>query len=271
MSRPKDLPEFDSPPVVETVLSVQFENLTKMHAAHFGLFWNEIRGRFPNTEERATLEPVVEVFPSTPDRRFGIKLESSDRPPMPRVWFSSEDGNSLIQVQSDRLIRNWRKVGDGDAYPRYESVRKSFEDDLAHFAKFTASNDLGEITVNQCEVTYVNHIIAGPGWSQLSEIEKVFNFAGFPTLEFLGRPEDVALRARFQVLDGSGQPVGRLHVEVQPAARIQDGTNMYVFNLTARGLTDERLGFLDLGRDAIVRSFASLTTAAMHKIWGRRD
>ncbi len=50
--RPEHLADFERPPAVETVLSVQFEPLPLLQTAHFGLLWNEFRMSFPKTEER---------------------------------------------------------------------------------------------------------------------------------------------------------------------------------------------------------------------------
>jgi len=38
------LPTFENPPVVETVMSVQFDPLSKLTDAHLGGFWFERRG-----------------------------------------------------------------------------------------------------------------------------------------------------------------------------------------------------------------------------------
>jgi hypothetical protein len=46
---------------------------------------------------------------------------------------------------------------------------------------------------------------------------------------------------------------------------------MFVMELTARGQVGTGTEFFDLGRKWIVKSFAELTTPAMHKIWGRKD
>lgn len=54
----EDLPDFDTPPVVETVLSVQFEPLPLVRPAHLGLLWNEYRSSFPKTEERPRWTPL---------------------------------------------------------------------------------------------------------------------------------------------------------------------------------------------------------------------
>jgi len=83
--------------------------------------------------------------------------------------------------------------------------------------------------------------------------------------------QDVAFRARFPISDPVNGFFGRLHtVTVQPAKRISDGQPMFLFELTARGLIGEGSDFFDIGRKWIVRSFAELTTPAMHEVWGRR-
>ncbi|MGH7048593.1 MAG: hypothetical protein ACREE2_19635, partial [Stellaceae bacterium] len=53
-----DLADFDNRPVVETVLSAQFERLAAMRSVHFGLFWQRVKDEFPNTEEHPALSPV---------------------------------------------------------------------------------------------------------------------------------------------------------------------------------------------------------------------
>src|ERR1035438_10399713 len=73
-SRPVDLPDFANPPVAEVVLSVQFEALSRMRAAHFGLFWARIRDRYPRTEERPALETRSE------ERRVGKECRSRGSP-----------------------------------------------------------------------------------------------------------------------------------------------------------------------------------------------
>src|SRR5712691_294974 len=103
--RPADLPNFDEPPVVETVLSVQFEPLTEMRTAHLGLLWEKFRANFPKTEARPTLNQVFEQFPETPRSRLGLELQTYENPPVPRLWFITTKGNEMIQVQPDRFIK----------------------------------------------------------------------------------------------------------------------------------------------------------------------
>lgn len=268
MSRPAHLPDFDDPPVVETVLSVQFDPLPSVQAAHLGLLWNEYRSSFPKTEERPPLEPVIEQFPESLTTRVGLKLQALESMPIPRIWFTNEQEGEMIQVQNDRFIKNWRKPGDGYRYPHYdETVRPHFDRDFGIFVAFLENNRLGTPRVNQCEVTYVNHILAGDGWTGYGEIDRIFTFWRPPEQSPPGAVEDVRLHSRFVIPGAAGRPIGRLHVDVQPGVRTSDHHPMYVMHLTARGIVGDGVDFLDVGREWIVTTFKNLTTESMHRLW----
>ncbi len=270
-SRPPDLPDFSDPPVVETVLSVQFDPLPSIRTAHFGIYWSEVRDRFPLTEEHGELSPQLELSPDHHQPPVGIQFEAFEAPPTPRFWFSNERGTELVQVQRDRFITNWRKAGEGVVYPRYEQVRAGFDKDFSDFTKFVSLNELGKMRVNQCEVTYINHIVAGSGWETHSEVEKVLSVWKQSLSPYPGIAQDLTFRARYPIFDERSLFVGRLHVNFQPVTRLTDGVPMFLFELTARGQVGEGTDFFNLGRKWIVRSFAELTTPRMHEIWGRRS
>jgi uncharacterized protein (TIGR04255 family) len=272
-ARPADLPDFNDPPVVEMLLSVQFDRLSSLKAAHFGLYWNEIRDRFPVTQEQIELPLIMErpeqEHPQVP---LGIQFQTLEAPLTPRFWFQDQRGSELIQVQRDRFIKNWRKMGNNDPYPHYEKLRKGFDQDLIQFTEFLNRNDLGSVRVNQCEVTYINHIVAGDGWENHSEIDKVFTMWRQPKTAFPGPASEVTFRASFAIPDDdAGSFAGRLHVTVQPVTRLTDGKPMFVMELTARGQVGDGMEFFNLGRKWIVKSFAELTTPLMHGIWKRKD
>ncbi len=270
-ARPLDLPDFSNPPVVETLMSAQFDRLSGLQTAHFGLYWSEVHERYPKTEEHGELPSQIERFPEQAQPGVGIQFQALEAPPTPRFWFVDEGGTELIQVQRDRFIKNWRKIGEGALYPRYEHVRGGFDQDFLNFDQFVSRNQLGTIRVNQCEVTYINHIVAGAGWETHTDIDKVFTVWQQPVSTYPGQAQDLTFRARFPISDQSGGFVGRLQVTLQPVRRLSDGVPMFLLDLTARGQIGEGTDFFDLGREWIVRSFAELTTPAMHKIWGRRN
>ena len=273
-SRPLDLPDFGKPPLAEVVLSLQFESLLKLTTAHVGLLWRRYRDRLPLIEEHPPLAPAFESFdPPAPPR---VEVAFEDKPPAPRVWFVNEAKTELVQVQQDRFIHNWRKVGQGDAYPRYERIRDGFRDEVSAFEGFLKDEGLGELVVSQCEVTYVNHVERAGEWERHGELEKLLrNWVPLPAAAFLPAPEDAVLRWRYRIRGRNG-PVGRLHVAARPSWSVSDGRPVWIMNLMARGAPigagiDGAFEFFNLGREWVVRGFADLTTDSMQRCWERVD
>jgi uncharacterized protein (TIGR04255 family) len=264
------LADFKYPPVVETVLSAQFDRLSIMRTVHLGLFWDKVRSRFPQTEERSPLVPLVEHFPDSMVISGRVRFEATEIPELPRLWLLNEAGTEMIQIQNDRFIKNWRKQGESDPYPHYEPViRPAFERDFQDFHSFVTEQELGAIKVNQCEVTYVNHIVSGDGWQRFGEIDRIFTFWRQTATAVPGSVEDLSIHLRFPIADTESTPIGRLHVDIQPALRASDNRPMYVMNLTARGQLGNGTEFFNIGRQWIVKSFEQLTTEHMHQVWGK--
>lgn len=276
MSRKRDLPDFTNPPVIEVAISVQFERLTGLHTAHLGLLWNEFRNRFPRTEEHPPTNPVIENLGVFRPPQLRVQVETVM--PVPRVWFLNEAGTELIQVQQDCFVHNWRKVSvPTETYPRYERIRTTFQDELGAFLRFVEREDIGRVVPIQCEITYVNHIVAGDGWDELGELERVLApWSGNYSDGFLKRPEQARLAMRHLIPGATGEPIGRLHIDLMPAMNLKSQRPMFVLTLTARGRPEVEgiegaLAILDIGREWIVRGFASVTTPTMHRVWGRID
>jgi uncharacterized protein (TIGR04255 family) len=243
-----------------------------MQTAHVGFLWARFRDRYPNASEQIALDPVFETF-GTPPRATQLRLESLTSPPFPRYWFESDDGEQLCQVQQDRLIHNWRRR-EGKPYPRYEVVRDRLIQDLGTFEDFVKSEGLGEIAFNQVEVTYVNTVELPDGTGAHGAMDQVlalWRAGSGPNRQF----EDAALRARY-LIQRSGLPQARLHVNAMPALRTATSDEVIRIDMTFRGKPDgddqgAALALLDEGRAAIVRAFTDLTTPEMHKHWGRTD
>ena len=273
------LPEFEEPPVVEVAISIQFKALESLRTPQFGLLWSVFRAEgYSRIEEHGELEQAFEEFEVSSFPKVGVRVQAfDDAPPPPRVWFLNEPKNELIQVQRDRLIVNWRRGAHSIPYPRYTHIIERFRSALASFIKFAASEKLGEVAPTQCEVTYVNHMPSGLGWSKHGEIGHVITtWESRYSDGFLGIPEDVGFRVRYRMDDDTGSALGRLHVGLQPAYRATDGAPIFVLNLTARGRprpADLAGAFrmFDREHEWIVRGFASVTTTRMHELWRRRD
>ncbi len=86
--RPEDLPDFRYPPLVETVLSLQFKPLERFSLVHVGLLWHQFRSKFPLIEEHSPLPVARESFEAASHGQIEVSIE--ERPPVPRVWFLNE-------------------------------------------------------------------------------------------------------------------------------------------------------------------------------------
>jgi uncharacterized protein (TIGR04255 family) len=194
---------------------------------------------------------------------------------MPRVFFVRSDRTQLLQLQRDRFLHNWRKVGDDDQYPRFEKMLTTFEGSFSAFRDFVTTRGLGEVRPNQCEITYINQVVLRAGESFYSGLQRIFDtVVKSPQTTILGVPDDARLLLRYVLVNEDDAPIGRLIVAAEPAKRL-DGANIIQLVLTARGspTTPELEAvsqFFQFGRRCIVTTFAEITAPAMHREWGRR-
>lgn len=262
------LPDFESPPVVEVALGVQFDPPFSLTSAQLGRIWEIYKARFPKTQDQPPLPSVVESPEVLGPQLTRFRVMGT--PPLPRCWFLNETESELLQVQDDKFIRNWRKTHSGQEYPRYEQIQRAFTDDLARLLEYIEREQLGSPRPVQCEITYVNHIQLGHG-----AVERAFRMWCPTANEFLPTPEDVRITVRYPIRDDSGAFLGRLNIDLQPAFLNVDQSPIVVLTLTARGRPDGTgvegvLRFLDRGRDWIVQGFAEVTASQIQAdIWKR--
>lgn len=277
------LPSYERPPVIEVLASVQFDPLPNFNIVHFGLLWQRFRDRFPVVEMKPPIPPAVE--------RLGVRaplnqvqVQISDGVELPRLWFVNKAGDELLQVQSDRFIRNWRAVPSLEkAYPRYERyIRPRFVHDYRAFQELLTAEAGAEIEPNQCEITYINHITPNEHWSSHKDLAVVFRGWNEAYSSAIAQSvEAINLRTVHLLHDEAGEFVGRLHVVLQsvyksPSEQPAEANQpIFLLTLTARGKPmgpGEKgvLNFLDTGRRAIVTAFDSMTTTEMHMVWGKR-
>jgi len=274
----KTLPEFSDPPLHEVALSVQFEPLEKLVVPEIGLLWQHYGSRFSHVEQHPTVDPVIERF-GVKSRVAGVpKVQWMEVLPLPRIWFLNESKTELLQIQQDRFSRNWRKLSSSEHYPRYEDhIRPKFIEDLKDFCSFLEANKIGKVVPNQCEVTYVNHIRTCDIWKGHSEMAKVFTSwsADYSSPDHC-EVEDARFQIRHIIKTDEGEPVGRLYIVAEPAYLGLEDEAIFSLSITARGRPISQdiqgiEGFVDLGRECIVKAFANVTRPAMHKHWGRKN
>jgi uncharacterized protein (TIGR04255 family) len=274
--RPPGLPDFKSPPVTEVVLSIQFAALPLFRSVHAGFYWNEIRSEYPVVSEQAPIPAVFETFGAMPMLSPHFQVQALSGPLPVRHWFETASGEHLIQLQPDRILHNWRQQTSDMEYPRYELLRTKFEGEISTFAAFVKREGLGELRPNQCEVTYINTIMLPGGENPHNQLARITPlWTGELSDTYLPAPEIVAVQTKY-VLRKEGVPYGRAYITFTPAYRATDSIPVVQLEITIRGKPDEEsiaaaFSLIDREREVVVRTFASVTTPAMHKEWGRTD
>jgi uncharacterized protein (TIGR04255 family) len=262
------LPRFAKPPVAEVVLGVQFSSV--LSPVHLGLYYEKVKSRFPKIQVHPPVPPVFETFGTSaiPGPQFTVTTGMQGR-----MWFLSQDDNFLIQLQSDRLIVNWRSGPQSTPYPHFDAVQEVFTNAFDELEALVKAEKMS-LAVNQCEVLYINPILTATTGVSISEPQRIFRVCSSERGSEWQEPlEHISCNARYLLKDEAGTPYGRLTVTLASGATA-DQSPGFQLELTARGLpqgaTREGIvAFHNHGHRAIVRCFAAITTSEMHKLWER--
>lgn len=263
---------FQRPPVIETLLGVQFGPLPKFRNAHLGAFWKRLGPEWTTPTDAPPLAQQFERFEETQGWiNPGILLQVASELPN-RMQLRNQDANRMVQVQNGHLHYNW--LGrHGVEYPRFKNVRPEFNRILEEFRRFVTDEGLGEIKPNQWEVTYVNRIPRGTVWNDPSDWSKLFrSLLLLPTNLSSASLESFGAEWHYEI----PPQLGRLHVQIQhgrlPPPEVQE---VLTLTLTARGPVEMRgnrgldlEGGLNRGHDVIVQAFKELTSDVAHEYWG---
>lgn len=261
----KPIYRFSNPPVVESVLGVQFEPLAKFKIGHLGAFWKALGPEWPATADAPAIEPQFETFGT---RVWGGATFKITEELQMRTQIRNERNDRMVQIQNGRLHYNWLGQ-DGAQYAEYEKVRPEFDKVLQRFLSFLQTEGLGELKPNQWEVTYVNHIFKGPAWISPQDWPELF-VEGWPFPAPLGEIvlESFGGEWHFEIPNRKG----RIHIGLTHG-KPRGKEEALILVLTARGpvqpvsLNGLSAG-LDLGRATIVETFKRLTSAKAHTLWG---
>lgn len=265
--RPENLPEFRYPPLNEVVLGVQFTPAPRYTQIYSRDVWRLFEGGYPIVQEQGALAPMFETFgfPSQPSIQFELGYKAQHD----RFWFIAPENNKLIQFQPDRFHLNWRKVpGNGEAYPRFDSMIVEFASNLLSLQKFMVDFGSPSLTCNQVELSYINHIpIEGEsGALKPTDVLKLKSAQ-------IDNADDFNIIYRRVLHDNDRKPKGRLTVECITALDSK-ATSILVLNLTVRGqpkqpTIDGAIEFLNDARNVIVNEFDSISTPTAHTLWNK--
>lgn len=265
-----DMPNYGKPPLIEVAVGVQFPRMQELCAAHIGAYWATINEHFSKVQDQSPIRYMVESFATKPRPP---QFYMSDKPEIPRTWFIDKSETQLIQLQRDHFIFNWRKAKENDKYPRFPNVTKRFFQYWQGFCEFLAEHDLPAPQVDQCELTYVNHIRQGEGWNDLTDLNRLFTVFNWQTrTDFLPLPEGFKWSLRFLLPEKKG----RLHVDALPVLLPSGNVPAIRFSLTARGIPGNEVnletidGWFTMAREWIVKGFADLVSEETDVRWERK-
>ncbi len=145
--------KFENPPITELVVSLFHMPMPEFKAQHIGIYWDRVRKKYPLCQQQS-----VVINPSDPQQLMQAPGEVF---PLPRFWFSSDDHPTLVQVQRNAFMLNWRRLPGGlrSEYPHYETVIKDFWQELEGYKAFIQEYIGRKLDpIQRCELTYVNLI-----------------------------------------------------------------------------------------------------------------
>ena len=161
--------KFENPPINELVIALFHMPITELKAQHIGSYWDRIRGKYPLCDQQQpvmSLPDVPQAFADVPGELF----------PLPRFWFYNNTHPTLIQVQRNAFMLNWRRataLPDAE-YPHYEAVAKNFWEELGNYQRFVQELVGGKLDpLQRCELTYINIITASEFFAAPSQIGNV--------------------------------------------------------------------------------------------------
>ncbi len=138
--------QLKNPPLVEMFLGVSYKNQPIPLVSMFH-FYNDIKEDYPKIQELQTMPILIEY----PDRQTEIIPLNGFQT---RKLFFSKDNETVIQIQSNKINFNWRKISEDSKYTNFSDVSKYF---YYYLRKLEELNSL-EFERNQYEVSYINHI-----------------------------------------------------------------------------------------------------------------
>jgi uncharacterized protein (TIGR04255 family) len=261
-------PSFNRPPLVETILGVQFDRLQSFTNGHLGLFWKALGEQWSAAVDAPLIPTEFEQFGGAGTWSLGLMGLKFSQDPSSRLQIKTVAGDRMIQLQNGKLLYNWMGQA-GEAYPRFSRVKAEFDEFVGRFQEFVGREHLGDWRPNQWEVSYLNHLPRESVWQTPSDWSGLLRLAPQPTPD-LGAEiglESVQGQWHYEIRPRRG----RLHVAlVHGRTPGLEGSELLVLTLTARGPISHSTTLDDgirLGHDVIVHSFASLTSDAARQYW----
>lgn len=244
---------FDDPPIKEVALGRTFLPREDFLIPYYGMFWAQLRDRFPKAEHAP---PILEPADVLNESAF-----------LPRVWFTAKDLATLVQLQQNRFHYNWRQTDEKRVYVRFPAIQSACIELWGTFDKFVLEVTGQALQPLNAELTYTN-IIDVAGAVSASEIaeEVLLDSCWGSRPRFLSAPKAFAHNYTFALPDDRGT----LQVGVVAVKRKDHKSEALKLELTVKGKCSNDDSFEEwsnAAHDFLVRAFKDLTKPSMHQRW----
>lgn len=257
----EELPSFTNPPVVETILGVDFWPVANLTNGHLGIYWANLKDEFPIALDQPPFIPQVE--PRTSWLDLSLKLQVT-QDPSSRLQLKNSEESRMIQLQKNLFRFNWIKLPQKE-YPRYETTKTAFLVEFGRYVKFIAHETGQTINPMRWEVVYINHFPKGTVWNTQGDWNSVFSFQGLPTFA-------TGYQATSFNLEWNCEIQKDAWMNVQASHGTLNSEEVLRLVLTAWGglsRLEELEEGIDLGRKAIVTNFKQITSEKAHAYWNQ--
>ncbi len=263
---------YTSPPVIELVLGAQFEPLPKLAAGHFGAIWQAIgKDVWVSPSDAMEIESQFERFGSAQWVPSALQLRLLPATGPGRMVVANAQDDRIVQVQRNRLHLNWRKR-DG-SYPSYTALIAEFLAVYDRFAEAVIGLGLGDVRLDQWELTYIDAFPKGEYWETPSEWPAVLPGLFGDLFLTDGLPLGLERRGAEWSFEIAPQR-GRLHVSAQAGQATEADPESLLLNMTARGPIAPaagRSGLVDglaLGHEVALAAFERSASEETRARWG---
>jgi len=158
--------KFENPPINELIIALYHLPIMEIKAQHIGIYWQRIRDKYPQCEQR----PIIA---SGPAESKPLQEAPGEIFPLPRFWFFRDSHPTLIQIQRNAFLLNWRRGSDNE-YPHYEAVAKEFWQELEGYRTFVQEwGGQGFEVIQRCELNYINIVTTNEVFANPAQLKNV--------------------------------------------------------------------------------------------------
>ena len=268
-----DTVKFQNPPIVELIFGVQFSPLSRITTAHLGWFWKELGQDWIDLSDGPAFSDHFERFDKPIQTKSAPSFDwrSSPFAAMNRIAIGHQKQDRLLQIQASQFRFHWRKSQ--GTYPSYESLIQEFEEMFSRYLSFIQLSKLGNVLLNQWDLTYVNAFPRGVGWNEPKDWAQILpGLFGVPPVA-----DGLTLDSRSANWSYVINPdLGRIHIAAGSQILPDESDESLLLRLTARGPTrgDQAATRLprqefDQGHSVILKTFLQVTSPEVHTEWGR--